>query len=517
MSFLDPFNFNPLSFAPQGDNNALAAGLLKLGQGTGGLLDQPVPELAMPFRMPSKGTPSLSGAPLPEVITGGPAPAGPAMGYASEAPRAGSVPMPRPKDAQEDDEAIPETATPTAGLAAAAATPPAASDDTPAAPQGMLDRIGSGLRDNSNLLIALGAGFAGAPSWGAGINRALTGAQATLASDDARNEKLKAAGAAYRALIAKGVSPDDALAATQNPEILRTLTAAKFGNGDRDFAFRQAEAARAQANADRTYRLAERQADRADEGAVELSADRAKAAQQFGLVPGTAEYKSYVLTGELPKATVDNSLIQQAEQRKAMAANIGLAPDNPAYNAFILTGKMPREDQAPLTAKDKETIIEADDQVMAAKSAIDALKKAKTLSPGALGFKGAGTIASVGSAVVPSSLGGNTLEKTAELDNIVTSNALTQLKAIFGGNPTEGERAIMLQIQGSSSLPDAVRQKVYDRAIEMAQRRLDFNQQRADELRNGGYYKPKKATENAAAPAGGSYVWTPGGGLVSAK
>ncbi|MGF1948910.1 hypothetical protein ACQUFD_17780, partial [Enterococcus gallinarum] len=78
----------------------------------------------------------------------------------------------------------------------------------------------------------------------------------------------------------------------------------------------------------------------------------------------------------------------------------------------------------------------------------------------ALGFKGAGTVAGVGAV-----FGNQASQDTVELDNLVTSNALTQLKSIFGGNPTEGERKIMLDIQGSSAQPDAVRQRIFDRAI----------------------------------------------------
>ena len=150
---------------------------------------------------------------------------------------------------------------------------------------------------------------------------------------------------------------------------------------------------------------------------------------------------------------------------------------------------MPREDQAPLTATDKKAILEADEGVMTAKSAIDALSKAKELSPKALGFKGADEVASLGAL-----FGHQASIDTAELDNTITSNALTQLKSIFGGNPTEGERKIMLDIQGSSSLPDAVRQKIYDRAIGLAQNRLKFNEQRAAEMRGGQFYKPQGMT-----------------------
>lgn len=258
----------------------------------------------------------------------------------------------------------------------------------------------------------------------------------------------------------------------------------------RDFAFRQEEAKRAQQNADRSYGLQARAASRADEGPLEKASQRAKAAEQFGLTPGTPEHKTYVLTGELPSA---NTTVQaQTEQRKAAAQGLGLTPDNPAYNSYILTGKMPREDAQPLTATDKKAILEADDHVMTAKSAIEALNKAKELSPKAMGFKGAGSIAGVGAV-----FGNQTSRDTVELDNVVTSNALTQLKSIFGGNPTEGERKIMLDIQGSSGLPDAVRQKIYDRAISMAQNRLKFNEQRAADMRGNQFYKPAGSMQRA--------------------
>lgn len=258
----------------------------------------------------------------------------------------------------------------------------------------------------------------------------------------------------------------------------------------RDFAFRQEEAKRAQQNADRSYGLQARAAARADQGPEETAAQRAKAAAAYGIDPTTPEGRAYVLTGKLPDG---NTTVQaQTEQRKAAAASLGLTPENPAYNSYVLTGKMPREDAQPLTATDKKAILEADDHVMTAKSAIDALNKAKELSPKAMGFKGAGNIAAVGSV-----LGNQTSRDTVELDNVVTSNALTQLKSIFGGNPTEGERKIMLDIQGSSGLPDAVRQKIYDRAIGMAQNRLKFNEQRATEMRGGQFYKPQGSMTRA--------------------
>ena len=72
----------------------------------------------------------------------------------------------------------------------------------------------------------------------------------------------------------------------------------------------------------------------------------------------------------------------------------------------------------------------------------------------------------------------------------------------FGGAPTEGERKILLDIQGSSNLPDAVRQKIYDRAIGMAQSRLKFNEERAKELRGGQFYKPQGSMTRAPMQQG---------------
>jgi len=81
---------------------------------------------------------------------------------------------------------------------------------------------------------------------------------------------------------------------------------------------------------------------------------------------------------------------------------------------------------------------------------------------------------------------------TTMLDNIVTGNALEMLKATFGGAPTEGERAILLQLQGSANLPRAQREAIYNRAIQMAERRLQSNLAKAEGIRNGSYFQSQQ-------------------------
>jgi hypothetical protein len=190
-------------------------------------------------------------------------------------------------------------------------------------------------------------------------------------------------------------------------------------------------------------------------------------------------------------------LTAEMKAREAQVIAQGGDPKDQRNQHFINVGRYPKEDQSPLTATDKKAIMEADDAVNSTNSVITSLQYAKKLSPQAMGFRGAGLVAEAGA------LAGNEASiATKELDNVVTSNTLSQLKTIFGGNPTEGEREILRQLEGSSSQPDAVRQKIYDRAIQMAETRKKFNQSRADELRGGTYYdnKPKAEAAKSEAP-----------------
>jgi hypothetical protein len=181
-------------------------------------------------------------------------------------------------------------------------------------------------------------------------------------------------------------------------------------------------------------------------------------------------------------------------ERAQAAAQFGLSPDDPGYQSFILTGKMPREDQAPLTATDKKAILEADEMVAANEAALQALTAAEKLSGTANSGMLAGTRAWAGNALpdllVPDFVSSpQSSQATAEMDNVIMNQALSSMKAIFGGNPTEGERAILLELQAASSMPKAVREQVLRRAKEAATRRLEFNRQRASSLRGGDYYK----------------------------
>jgi hypothetical protein len=219
MGLLDGLDFS-------GAANAMpdfASLLLQKGQQLGGLLFPGAPQTQKPddspFNIPAV-TPSLNSAPSPEVNGATPA-----------------VPLPQPR---------PDGAAPTAPTAA---------------PPSFLDKVSSGINDNSGMLLGLASGLSGAPSWGTGISRGFAGAAAGAQAD------ASSAGGnmTVAALLKKGVAPEVAQAALKNKELMNTLVQEHFGHSGRDFAFRQEEAKRAQLNADRTFALAKRSADRADD------------------------------------------------------------------------------------------------------------------------------------------------------------------------------------------------------------------------------------------------------------
>jgi hypothetical protein len=64
--------------------------------------------------------------------------------------------------------------------------------------------------------------------------------------------------------------------------------------------------------------------------------------------------------------------------------------------------------------------------------------------------------------------------------------------------PTEGERKILLEVQGSVGKAPEVRKAIYERAKVAATRRVKFNQDKAEALRGGEYFTPGHTP--AAAP-----------------
>lgn len=154
---------------------------------------------------------------------------------------------------------------------------------------------------------------------------------------------------------------------------------------------------------------------------------------------------------------------------------------------------------ATLSPQAQKEVFEADENAQAAIGVMDTLRQAKQLNNQA--YSGYGALIR---AKTSSNLPGQTDPKadaTIQLDNLIREQALSSLKLTFGGSPTEGERAMLLELQASTEKTPEQRAKIIDKAISMADRKLRFNQQKAESLRGGTYFKEApKATQQTAQP-----------------
>jgi len=193
-----------------------------------------------------------------------------------------------------------------------------------------------------------------------------------------------------------------------------------------------------------------------------------------------------------------SQVFNSAAQRAQLAQAYGIDPQSAAGQKFVLTGQLP----ASLSPTDKKAILEADQMVMASQQGLGMLNQAKTLNPKAAGGFGMGTLADIFAQI-----GDETALNTRDLENVLQSNVLPQLKVIFGGAPTEGERQILLDLQGSAKKTVEERRRIIDRSIAAANARIKFYQDQSNDLRGGTYYSPTRgqpqppAAQAASTPA----------------
>lgn len=133
--------------------------------------------------------------------------------------------------------ALPPNAQPTSAPGAAAPTAPQATPVPdalpPAAPavggDGFLGKLSNVLARNPNMLMAMGAGFAGAPSIGQAMSRGFAAAGPAAQQDIKTNLQMSGMQESYKALVQAGATPQEALAAVMDPSVMKAVTPRVFG------------------------------------------------------------------------------------------------------------------------------------------------------------------------------------------------------------------------------------------------------------------------------------------------
>jgi hypothetical protein len=205
-----------------------------------------------------------------------------------------------------------------------------------------------------------------------------------------------------------------------------------------------------------------------------------------------------------PEAKAEKDKDKPMSPAGKMAADEGLIPGTPEFQARVK--KLAGEGKGvTLSATEQKELFEAEDQVNAGKTVIINLSKAKELNSKAYSGFGAGARRTM-ARNIPGVGGSEGVTSTTELENLVLTNGLEQLKATFGGNPTEGERNILLQIQGSLSMGVEERAALWDRAMKMAARRVKTGQEKMKKLQSGAYSRVQPDEEKATGGPVGHYA-----------
>ncbi len=148
-----------------------------------------------------------------------------------------------------------------------------------------------------------------------------------------------------------------------------------------------------------------------------------------------------------------------------------------------------------LSSKEQTLLVQSEDVFNSANDTLGKLRRVMELNPKALEGSLTGFRKQVGSLFASDD---PTYVATEELDNTLSSMALSMLKSTFPGSVTEGERKALMALQGSSSLPRAARDRIFRNAFEAAQTVSARAKDRIQKTQSG-YYSERTSPKPAAA------------------
>jgi hypothetical protein len=219
-----------------------------------------------------------------------------------------------------------------------------------------------------------------------------------------------------------------------------------------------------------------------------------KQARDEGLTPGTPEFQKRV------EKIADLNIEKQMSAINAALANMtatqaNLALQQGKFNLDQAKFENVKGQQAKLTAPELKLKAETEDVLAAADSAMESLRKAYSLNPNTFD---ASFLDKAQRKLLEET--GNKDPKvlaTREQENLLTKQVLAGLKAAFGGNPTEGERDILLSVQGIGSKSKEERAFIMKDAFKVLKASRERQNKRLNEITQGLY------RETTPAPVGG--------------
>jgi hypothetical protein len=188
-----------------------------------------------------------------------------------------------------------------------------------------------------------------------------------------------------------------------------------------------------------------------------------KTAMDMGLKPGTPEFNAKV-----------TELAQLEIERQTAAINAQIA----SIDAANKRGTQ-------MTSTEINLRTETESSLDSINQAMQDLEVAYQLNPNSY----AGGLADKGVRALQETAGSDDpiVVNTRQIENLLGQQALGTLKTIFGGNPTEGERAILLELQGIGAKSRDERKLIMERLFEVLEDRKARLTTRLDDVISGRY------------------------------
>jgi hypothetical protein len=209
-----------------------------------------------------------------------------------------------------------------------------------------------------------------------------------------------------------------------------------------------------------------------------------KQAKDEGLKPGTPEFQARV------KVIAASNVEAQAARIEALFAGINTAQ----ANLLLAQQKFEygKEKDTKLTPAEVKMKSETEDLIGNADQALRDLKQAYKLNPNTFD----GSLLDKGARLLLENTASNDpkVVATRTLENLLSKEAIGKLRASFGANPTEGERAILLQLEGINSKSQKERAAIMLNTFEALGESIKRQKKRLNEI-NAGLYRDTAKTE----------------------
>jgi hypothetical protein len=215
-----------------------------------------------------------------------------------------------------------------------------------------------------------------------------------------------------------------------------------------------------------------------------------KQAQDEGLAPGTPEFQKRVR--EISELAVEKA----NAQIQATLAGTNVAMGNLALAQTRLAADISRREgeSKKLSGPELKLKTETEDTLAAADSALGSLREAYKLNPNAFDT----SVPDMAQRKVLEAAGSKDpkLLATRTMENLLGEQALAKLKTTFGSAPTEGERKILMDLQGIGAKSREERAAIMRNAYAALKTARDRQQRRLNEITQGLY---RNMTPDSAA------------------